>query len=401
MKQKKLMLLGGLRFLIPIIEEAHNLGCYVITVDYLPDNIAHNYSDEYHNVSITNKEAVLALAKKLQIDGIMSFAVDPGVVTAAYVAEKMNLPKPASLQSVEVLQNKDLFRKFLFNNGFNTPQSVSCKTIEEANLGIDKFTFPLIVKPTDAAGSKGVKRIDSKEELPVAFQYAKENSISQRVIIEEFIEKVGETTGSDSFVTNGKLTFFSVDDQIFDINAPNPYTPIAHKWSSSMPVEHQEILRKEVQRLIDLLEIDTSILNIEARVGKNNQVYIMEVSPRGGGNRLAEILEMATGAKLIANSVKFAIGMKVDEFISTNIKGVWHSDVLFSNKEGIFEKVEVGSLASKYIADMCIYALKGDKVYVCTAANQTIGNIVYHFNSENEYKELYDKVKRDIFIKVK
>ncbi|HIZ02146.1 MAG TPA: carboxylate--amine ligase, partial [Candidatus Bacteroides merdipullorum] len=66
MKQKKLMLLGGLRYLLPVIEAAHKLGIYVITCDYIPDNIAHKYSDEYHNVSIVDKEAVLELARKLQ-----------------------------------------------------------------------------------------------------------------------------------------------------------------------------------------------------------------------------------------------------------------------------------------------------------------------------------------------
>jgi len=86
---KKLLLLGGLIYLKPVIDAAHKLGVHVITCDYLPDNIAHKYSDEYHNVSIVDKDAVLELAKRLKIDGIMSFAVDPGVVTAAYVAEQM------------------------------------------------------------------------------------------------------------------------------------------------------------------------------------------------------------------------------------------------------------------------------------------------------------------------
>ena len=83
MKQKKLMLLGGLRYLLPIINIAHKLGYYVITCDYLPNNIAHKYSDEYINVSIIDKDAVLRIAQEKRIDGIMSFAVDPGVVTAA------------------------------------------------------------------------------------------------------------------------------------------------------------------------------------------------------------------------------------------------------------------------------------------------------------------------------
>ena len=98
---KKLLLLGGSRYLLPVIREAKALGLYTITCDYLPDNIAHRYSDEYHNVSITDKEATLALARALQVDGVMSFACDPGVVTAAYVAEKMGLPNVGPYESVE------------------------------------------------------------------------------------------------------------------------------------------------------------------------------------------------------------------------------------------------------------------------------------------------------------
>ena len=118
MRQKKLMLLGGLRYLLPVIEAAHKLGIYVITVDYIPTNIAHQYSDEYHNVSIVDKDAVLKLAQELHIDGIMSFAVDPGVMTAAYVQEQMHLPAFGPYDSVCILQNKDRFRQFLTQNGF-------------------------------------------------------------------------------------------------------------------------------------------------------------------------------------------------------------------------------------------------------------------------------------------
>ena len=107
------MLLGGIRYLLPAIEAAHKHGYHVITVDYLPDNIAHKYSDEYHNVSIIDKEAVLQLAQELQIDGILSFAVDPGVVTAAYVAEKMGLPFTCSYEAACILQDKARFRQFL------------------------------------------------------------------------------------------------------------------------------------------------------------------------------------------------------------------------------------------------------------------------------------------------
>ena len=110
---KKLMILGGSRYALPVIRAAHELGVYVITADYLPDNIAHKYSDEFCNVSIVEKDLVLQKARELNIDGITSFACDPGVITAAYVAEKMGLPSCGPYKSVFLLQNKGLFRKFL------------------------------------------------------------------------------------------------------------------------------------------------------------------------------------------------------------------------------------------------------------------------------------------------
>ena len=118
---KKLLLLGGAQYLLPVIEEAHKLGLYVITCDYLPDNIAHKHSDEYRNVSIIDKDAVLSTARELGIDGIMSFACDPGVVTAAYVAEKLDLPFAGSYEAVSILQNKGLFRRFLPSTASPSP----------------------------------------------------------------------------------------------------------------------------------------------------------------------------------------------------------------------------------------------------------------------------------------
>ena len=188
-KQKRLMLLGGLRYLLPVIEEAHKLGVYVITADYLPDNIAHKYSDEYCNVSIVDKEAVLKEAQRLEIDGIMSFAVDPGVVSAAYVAEKMGLPFQCSYESACILQDKSKFREFLADNGFNCPKAKGYSNVEDALKDLEYFNWPVIVKPVDSAGSKGVSKVEKLDELEQAIHVALQASISKNVIIEDFLEK--------------------------------------------------------------------------------------------------------------------------------------------------------------------------------------------------------------------
>ncbi len=87
MSQKKLLLLGGIRYLLPVIDAAHKLGVHVITADYLPDNIAHKYSDEYVNVSIIDNKAVLMEAQNNHHDGILSLAFDHGIATAKHVTE--------------------------------------------------------------------------------------------------------------------------------------------------------------------------------------------------------------------------------------------------------------------------------------------------------------------------
>lgn len=181
--QKKLMLLGGLRYLIPVIEAAHKHGCYVITVDYLPDNIAHKYSDEYYNVSILDKEAVLQLAKELKIDGILSYAVDPGVTAAAYVAEQMGLPFTCSYESACILQDKSRFRRFLAENGFNVPNAKGYTDAEDALKDVDFFNWPVIVKPVDSAGSKGVTRVDDPKDLEKAIETALDSSQDRKSVV--------------------------------------------------------------------------------------------------------------------------------------------------------------------------------------------------------------------------
>ena len=302
------MLLGGIRYLLPAIEAAHRHGCHVITVDYLPDNIAHKYSDEYHNVSIMDKEAVLALAKELQIDGILSYAVDPGVVTAAYVAEQMGLPFTCSYDAACILQDKARFRHFLTENSFNAPNAKGYTCVDDAIKDIYFFNWPVIVKPVDSAGSKGVTRVDDPKDLRKAIEHALDESHNGHFIIEDFLEKEGLSSGSESFFVDGELRYNAFYDQFFDDEAANPFTPSAECWPADKPTFVLDEVRKELQRLGKLLHVQTGLFNVEWRVCKDGKVYLMEVSPRAGGNRLAEILNYAVDVDIIEAEVCKAIG---------------------------------------------------------------------------------------------
>lgn len=379
---KKLMLLGGMRYLVPVIEAAHKLGVYVITCDYLPNNIAHKYSDEYCNVSILEKDKVLEKARELKIDGILSFACDPGVVTAAYVAEKMGLPSSGPYESVEILQNKGKFRKFLTENNFNVPVAKQYTDIETALNDIEMFNWPVIVKPTDSAGSKGVTKVVEKSELRDAINYALKFSHSNEFIIEDFLEKIGDSSDCDSFSVDGELKFVSFSAQKFDENCENPYTPAAFTWPASISKEHQEELTNEIQRLLKLLDMKNSIYNIETRECTNGKAYIMECSPRGGGNRLAEMIRYMTGVDMITNIVKSALGMELDVIEQKELKDNWAEIILHSEKEGTFEKLWISEEISSNIVENDLWIETGTHVGGFSGANEAIGTMVLKFDSE-------------------
>ncbi|MEL5892538.1 ATP-grasp domain-containing protein [Bacteroides sp. GD17] len=388
MKQKRLLLLGGLRYLLPVIEAAHKQGYYVITCDYIPNNIAHKYSDEYHNVSIIDKETVLALAHELQIDGIMSFAVDPGVVTAAYVQEQMGLPAFGPYESVCILQNKDKFRNFLTQHGFNVPRAKGFSSIEEALDETYWYSWPVIVKPTDAAGSKGVTRVNSLEDLEPALKHAFEHSISKRVIVEEFIEKQGYSSDTDSFSVNGELKFVSYSAQRFDDDAANPYTPSAYSWPSTFTIEQKTELTSELQRLLKLLRMHTSIYNIETRIGSNGKPYIMEVSPRGGGNRLAEMLHFATGVDLITNAVRAAVGDEIEKIEQRAYCGHWAEVILHADRDGRFKSLAIDEkIYQAHVVQTDLWVKENNKVSAFKGANDAIGTLVLKFDSESELEQ--------------
>lgn len=379
------MLLGGLRYLLPVIEEAHKLGVYVITADYLPNNIAHKYSDEYCNVSIIDKDAVLKAAQELKIDGILSHAVDPGVTTAAYVAEKMNLPFQCSYEAASILQDKSLFRKFLAEHGFNCPKAKGYTNVDEALKDVDYFNWPVIVKPVDSAGSKGVTKVTDKACLMSAIETALSASISKSFIVEDFLDKVGAQSSADVFTVDGKLVYPAYSDQFFDKNAANPYTPAIEIWPASMEQKFQDDLTAQLQRLFTLLGVKSGIYNVESRVCSDGKAYIMEVSPRGGGNRIAELQDMATGQSLVANEIKKALGMPMDNIAMPRYDGVWCNYILHSSEEGILDSIDIDpEFQKKYVRDVGLIVRSGDHVARFKGANNSLGTLFLRFESRKE-----------------
>jgi len=260
------------------------------------------------------------------------------------------------------------------------------------------FNWPVIVKPTDSAGSKGVTRVDSIDDLKTSIEYALSFSHSDEFIIEDFITQKGYSSDSDSFSINGELKFVSFDCQRFDKDAENPYTPAAYSWPSSISNKHQDELKSEIQRLIKLLGMKTAVYNIETRESTDGNAYIMEMSPRGGGNRLSECLRYATGVDMITNMVKYSVGLPIDEIEQKDYSGYWAEVILHSDKAGIFESLWISDELQENIVETDLWIEKNQKVGGFSAANEAIGTLIMRFESQEMLNRVLENQSK--YIKV-
>ena len=396
---KKILLLGGANTQIPSILTAKKMGYYTITCDYLPDNPGHKFADEYHNVSTTDKEAVLALARELQIDGILAYATDVAAATAAYVSEAMGFPT-SPYKSVDILTNKDKFRAFLEENGFCTPRARGYSSVEEAKKDLENFKFPVMVKPVDSAGSKGVARMDDASQLEELVENALQYSRCKRFIIEEYVEKYRYQIAGDGFSVDGKLVFRCFANEHFSNKAASSYVPIGESFPYDMPKEVHEKVHAEIQRLLTLLDMKTQAYNFDIRIDKDYNVYLMEVGPRNGGNMIAQVIEKATGIPFVEYMLKAAMGEDCSELKMVEPEGFWSCYILHTLKEGNFKRIQYTDEIKKNIVEEHIHVKEGEKLIPFTGSNGTVGVLILRYDSMEEMLHKMDNMYDYITVEV-
>lgn len=389
---KKILMLGGSAQQIIAVETAKRLGYYTVLCDFLPDNPGQYHADKFYLVSTTDKEAVLKVAREERVEGVLAYASDPAAPTAAYVAEQMNLPG-SPYEAVELLCNKDQFRAFLAENGFCTPQAMGYTDLEKALYDItnDRFKFPIIVKPVDSSGSKGVSRIDSAEEAAEKLRYAMSFSRGKRIIVEEFVEKYGYQIAGDGLSIDGKLVFRYFANDHFDPECENPFVPISASFPYNMPVDVQDKVHNEIQRLLTLLHMGTTTYNFDMRIDKDYNVYLMEVAPRDGGNYIPDIIKYATGVDLVECSVKAAMGEPIDTSLFGSPSGFYAYYAVHSYSDGILDHIEIDpQVEQKNIIENHIIKQPGDEIKAFTGANTTLGILLMQFDSLDQMLYMMD-----------
>ncbi|MEX0778696.1 MAG: ATP-grasp domain-containing protein [Balneolales bacterium] len=393
---KKILLLGGSNGQLPAIYEANRRGYYTILCDYLPDNPCRKFANEYYEISTTDKEAVLSLARQLNIDFIYSYASDPAAPTSAYVSDALKL-YGSSYESVRLLSEKDLFRSFLQHKGFNVPSFI----VVDQDLKIEQvqhLSLPLIVKPVDSSDTKGVNLINDMHKVDDAVKKALEFSRKKKVIIEEFVDASLANLHGDAFFQDGNMIFCMLGDRIYSSDS-NPLKPSTELYPSRASVDIISRVEDTVRKIIQASGFQFGAINIEVRVDQKEDIYVMEIGPRSGGTLTPDAIAHSTGFDMLRAT------FDCFEFGKTTIDDVKNKPAicfaLHANAPGIFEALQYAPHLTNYVVEEHIYVKKGDAIKPFSEPGSTIGVLILTFNDMEDAEKVIKSLYTDVQLGIK
>lgn len=396
MADKTIMLLGAGPFQVPGIMKARALGYRVITVDYFPDNPGHRYSDRYVNCSTVDRQCVLHAAREFGVDGVCTFSSDVALPTVGYVCDQLGLPG-VSQRAAEIMATKHRFRGFLRDNGMRYPRFVSGARLDDLFGAFDELRFPVIVKPVDTSGSRGVSQVQKKDvtALRSAFEYSQHYSRSKTVCVEEFIE--GTEVGGDGILGNGCFEFIAITRKHM-----RGFVVMGHQLPTGISPKDQQCVVSTLEQCCQALGYLDGPLNFDLMVGPRGAT-IIEMSARNGGNGLPQVINRGTGVDVEVQSLRLAMGEAVDVGVCGNpIRGCG-SYVFGSPASGTLKSVASAESIIAEISEVfdVSYALQaGDAVAKFENNSEMIGYALFDCPRAEDYVSITTSLEKALRIDV-
>jgi biotin carboxylase len=393
MQKPKLLIAGGGYAEIPLIEAAKELGFFVITSGNRPQELGHAYADLYEPADFSNKEEILAIAQKHNISAICAACNDFSALSSAYVAEKMQLLGHDSYENTKIIHHKDKFRRFCIENNLSVPHAKDFSSIQDAFTNKDFFEFPIIVKPVDLTGGKGISVVKTELEYEAAVIKAFEISRAKKIVIEDYIE--GSNHGFSALIQNGKVVFHFADDEYY---IPDEF------WVSGTSTP-ASITENEIKQLIDFTEKTVSLLNlcdglfhIQCIIRKG-KVYIIEVCRRPPGDLYLKFVQHATGFNYAEAFIQFVSGIQLPKIKQIPLKGFFARHCISSLQKGYISHVTYSSLIINSIIEE--FRLWKPDVYVENFISQKAAVLFMEFKTEQEMKFISNTLYQHISYNIK
>ena len=288
----------------------------------------------------------------------------------------------------QTLCNKDKFRKFLYENGFNTPVA---KGYSDNNIDTSDFSLPVIIKPVDSSGSKGATVLKNWDNLEHAVKFAFEFSRSHRIIVEEYIEKKHDyLIGGDIFVSDGEIVLWGLLNCHRD-NSVNPLVPVGKSYPLLLSNLDENAVKNTLQAMIEKLGIKFGSVNVELVIDKNDKVWPIDIGPRAGGNMIPDLLGVIFGVNVVEMAILKAMGREINSKTKEGISFLATHN-LHTAKTGKYKKIEFSDELEKLIFRKYVYKKPGDTVEYFDNAAKAIGIIFMKFNTQEEMNRILENI---------
>ena len=322
--KKKLAIIGASYLQRPLVEKAQEMGLEVHCFAWADGAVCKDVADYFYPIDVKEKELILKKCQEIGIDGITTIAADLPVSTINYVASKMGLVSNPDEFSATTT-NKYLMRQCFMENGVPSPKFSLVKA--DGNYdNIRGFEFPLIVKPTDRSGSKGVEKVLDPVQLETAVKRAQEVSFKKEAIIEEFV--TGREISVESISYEGKHYILQITDKV-TTGAPY-FVELEHHQPSSLPAEVQDRVKTIVLKALDALHIRYGASHSELKITENGDIKVIEIGARMGGDFIgSDLVKLSTGYDFLKGVIEVALGT----FEEPKLTEHKHSGVYFLCKE--------------------------------------------------------------------
>ena len=306
---KKLLVVGAGFLQDFVIRKAVSMGYETLTVDTDPYAVGFTHAHKHAVIDIVDEKACLEYAQGENIDGVITAATDYGVLTAAFIAQEMGLPG-LKYEVAQLIKNKYLVRKCLYEHHVDDTKQVYEVDVNSSIEDIaKKLNYPVIVKPCDGSGSRGISRADTYEELADACAYAMSNSISHRAEIEPFV--IGQEYGAECLVVDGRIHVLGIMKK--RMTKPPYFAELGHAIPCGLSKGIEQKARECIRKAVSSLGINFGSVNMDMLITTGGEVHIIDIGARMGGNMIGSfIIPYGTGIDYVGAMIQNAMGDSVD-----------------------------------------------------------------------------------------
>lgn len=299
---KKIAIIGGSYLQLPAVLKAQELGYEVHCFAWRDGAVCEGIADFFYPISIIEKDEILATCRKIGIDGIVTIASDVAVLTVNYVAERMGLIGNPDNYS-EVTTNKYLMRECFAKNNIPSPKFTFVG--KDGLYDISGFQFPLIVKPTDRSGSRGVEKVLDELYLKGAIERAQNEAFSKSAIIEEYV--TGREISVESISFEGQHYVLQITDKV---TTGSPYfVELEHHQPSTLSEEIQNRVKEVVLNALSALHVKYGASHSELKITESGDIRVIEIGARMGGDFIgSDLVKLSTGYDFLKAVINVAMG---------------------------------------------------------------------------------------------